>query len=32
LSMPDGSRVIEMRCYWPDPARLLSTDDLHPVQ
>jgi GNAT superfamily N-acetyltransferase len=32
LSMPDGSRVMEMRCYWPDPARLLSTDDLNPVQ
>ena len=32
LSMPDGSRVTEMRCYWPDPARLLSIDDLKPVQ
>ena len=32
LSMPDGSRVMEMRCYWPDPARLLSTDGLNPVQ
>ena len=26
LSMPDGSRVTEVRCYWPSPARLLSTD------
>jgi len=24
LPMPDGSRLPEMRCYWPDPARLLS--------
>ena len=23
LPMPDGSRLAEMRCYWPDPARLL---------
>lgn len=26
LSMPDGSRQKEMRCYWPDPARLLLKD------
>jgi GNAT superfamily N-acetyltransferase len=26
LSMPDGSRQKEMRCYWPDPARLLLRD------
>ncbi len=26
LSLPDGSRLNEMRCYWPDPARLLSAD------
>ena len=26
LSMPDGSRQNEMRCYWPDPARLLRAD------
>src|SRR5258705_4236823 len=32
LSMPDGSRVMEMRCYWPDPARLLLTEDLNPLQ
>jgi len=31
LSMPDGSRVMEMRCYWPDPARLLLTEDLNPL-
>jgi hypothetical protein len=24
LSMPDGSHQDEMRCYWPDPARLLN--------
>jgi hypothetical protein len=23
LPIPDGSRLAEMRCYWPDPARLL---------
>jgi hypothetical protein len=23
LPMPDGARLAEMRCYWPDPARLL---------
>jgi len=25
LSTPDGSRVTEMRCYWPDLALLLAT-------
>ena len=24
LTMPDGSRPVELRCYWPDPARLLA--------
>jgi hypothetical protein len=24
LPMPDGSRQSEVRCYWPDPARLLK--------
>jgi GNAT superfamily N-acetyltransferase len=24
LPMPDGSRQTEMRCYWPNPARLLG--------
>ena len=24
LPMPDGSRQDEMRCYWPDPTRLLK--------
>jgi len=24
LPMPDGSHQDEMRCYWPDPARLLK--------
>ena len=23
LPMPDGGRHTEVRCYWPDPARLL---------
>jgi GNAT superfamily N-acetyltransferase len=23
LPMPDGSRLTEVRCFWPDPARLL---------
>jgi GNAT superfamily N-acetyltransferase len=23
LPMPDGSRLTEVRCYWPDPGRLL---------
>jgi GNAT superfamily N-acetyltransferase len=26
LTMPDGSRRTEVRCYWPDPSRLLLTD------
>jgi GNAT superfamily N-acetyltransferase len=26
LPMPDGSRQNEMRCYWPDPARLLRNE------
>ena len=31
FAMPDGSQVREVRCYWPDPARLLSTNEpAHP--
>jgi len=26
LSMPDGSRQKEMRCFWPNPARLFATN------
>ena len=32
LSMPDGSRLNEVRCYWPHSARLLETDTAEPVQ
>jgi len=32
LSMPDGSRQKEMRCFWPNPARLLATHTPEPVQ
>jgi GNAT superfamily N-acetyltransferase len=32
LYMADGSRVMEMRCYWPDPARLLSNRWPGPLQ
>src|SRR4029077_2854369 len=28
LSMPDGSRQNEVRCYWPDPACLLLPQDV----
>ena len=32
LSMPDGSRQREMRCFWANPARLLATDTSEIVQ
>jgi GNAT superfamily N-acetyltransferase len=32
LSMPDGSRLNEVRCYWPHSTRLLETDTAEPVQ
>src|SRR5712675_132332 len=32
LSMPDGSRQKEMRCFWPSPARLLATNKPETVQ
>jgi len=32
LSMPDGSRQREMRCFWRDPTRLLATDKSDHIQ
>jgi hypothetical protein len=24
--MPDGSQITQVRCHWPDPARLLESN------
>jgi GNAT superfamily N-acetyltransferase len=32
LSMPDGSRQKEMRCFWPSAARLLASNTTETVQ
>ena len=29
--MPDGSHVVQLRCYWPDPSRLLFDGPLRPT-